>query len=94
MKRHYYAKSGSFTNAMSILVFKTRSIRDKWVNDEPMSGTGSHYNKNRQAITRREAESQLASNNRMARDHRENSAHDECYGTTGRIDDLELIHTE
>jgi hypothetical protein len=89
MKR-YYAISGSFANAITINAFKTASERDAWVDDEPMSGVGSHYDHHREAVTRREAEAHLAKNNQMKRDHQKNSAYAECFGTTGALDEIEI----
>jgi hypothetical protein len=88
--RRYYTISGSFANAITINAFRSPTDRDAWVNDEPMSGTGSHYDKNREAVTCDEARNQLAKNNRMKRDHQKNSAYDECFGTTGRMEDIEI----
>ena len=78
----YYARSGSFANAIVISAFDSAKKRDDYVDDEPMSGEGSHYEHNRQAITAREAKHILAGNRRMKRDHQRNSAYDACYGTT------------
>jgi hypothetical protein len=86
----YYAKSGSFSNAISISAFRTREARDAWVENEPMSGEGSHYEHEREAITRRQAERQLAENNRIRRDYQRYGApYSECYGTTGKLGEIE-----
>jgi hypothetical protein len=84
----YYSKSGSFANALIVDAFETRAARDEYVNSEPMSGEGSHYTHNRTAITRRHAERILGMNNQMRRNHQHNSAYDECFGTTGTLDEI------
>jgi hypothetical protein len=80
-------------NAITIEAFFSRAERDAWVDREPMSGTGSHYDHDRQAVTARKARHQIASNNIGARDYRKYGApYSEPYGTTGRLDDIETYN--
>jgi hypothetical protein len=86
MSRHYYAVSGTMSNAITIRKFRSRAERDAWVYAEPMSGTAAHYEYDRMAVTARGAREQLAYNNRLARDYRRYGApYVDCYGTTGRM---------
>jgi len=80
MSKTYYARSGEFANALMVQAFATMAERDAWVEAEPMSGVGSHYEHDRRAITRREADSLCASNRQARRDHA--SGHpDDNFGT-------------
>jgi len=65
----YYAQSGSFANALVISAFATRAERDVWVNAEPISGVGSHYEHGREPLTRREAEALCVRNRIREREH-------------------------
>ena len=91
-ERRYYAKSGVFGNAITVYAFPARQARDAWVADEPRDGTSNHFEHNREPITLRVAEEQLARNNRMRRDYRKYGApYDECYGTTGTMAEIEVV---
>lgn len=92
MKR-YYMKSGSFGNGIIITVFESKKDRDDYVAGMPdNSMVQSHFDHNCQAITRREAEKQIANNNRHARDYQHyGAAYGQEYGTTGRIEDIEPV---
>ena len=82
----YYVKSGTFSNAIYVQSFQTKSARSAWVDDEPMNGTCHHSEQHRTAITRREADSILAGNRRQVRNHQRNAGYVQNFGTTELID--------
>ena len=80
MKRHYYAQSGTFCNAIQVHRFDTRKQRDAWVDAET---SDEHYTTARRiAITAQEARSIMAGNRRQARNHKRNAAYVQNFGTT------------
>jgi len=82
MTRRYYAISGSFANAQIVHVSGSRRARDEWVGNQPdNSMQHSHYSHDAYACSRREADALCARNRVMARNHYNNSAYPECFGT-------------
>jgi hypothetical protein len=78
----YYAKSGSFSNAIIITAFNRKKDRDAFVSSAPMNGEDAQIEHNREAITRKEAEQIMTFNRQQAKDReRYGAAYSENYGT-------------
>lgn len=92
----YYAISGSFANGIIIHRFTSRVDRDRYVDNAPdNSMMRSHFDHDPHAVTRRAAQRQLAHNNRIMRDHQKYGApYCQCYGTTGKLGDIEPTYHE